>query len=204
MARVFKTTLMEPLHNLTGVLPISYMLNKVMHSYSIKLQDTAPTTKTQLSYTKISASTDLSTYNLTQISCELSLNQQSRCTSPSAQPLQGHGVSQDSVTYQYPNLISYHFIKNALWTVTHTPYISWFCHTYTIPNPSHSTSASLGGIQYTQAVLRVLITHRPYAEQSTMPCSLPYLYMKVQPSYGYNPEPYLTKYLCLHPIGTHT
>jgi hypothetical protein len=39
-------TLVEPLHNLTGVPPISYMLNKLKHSYSLKLQSTAPNAKT--------------------------------------------------------------------------------------------------------------------------------------------------------------
>jgi hypothetical protein len=47
IARVFKTTLVEPLHNLTGVPPISYVLNKLKHSYSLKLQGTAPNAKTR-------------------------------------------------------------------------------------------------------------------------------------------------------------
>ena len=46
IARVFKTTLVEPLYNLMGVLPISYVLNKLKHSYSLKLQGTAPNAKT--------------------------------------------------------------------------------------------------------------------------------------------------------------
>lgn len=33
----FKTTLVEPLHNLTRVPPISYMLPKLMHTYSLRL-----------------------------------------------------------------------------------------------------------------------------------------------------------------------
>jgi hypothetical protein len=46
IARVFKTTPVEPLHNLIGVLPISYVLNKLKHSYSLKLQGMAPNAKT--------------------------------------------------------------------------------------------------------------------------------------------------------------
>jgi hypothetical protein len=45
--RVFKMTPVEPLHNLTGVLPISYILNKLKCSYSLKLQGTAPNAKTR-------------------------------------------------------------------------------------------------------------------------------------------------------------
>jgi hypothetical protein len=47
IAGVFKTTPVEPLHNLTGVPPISYVLNKLKHSYSLKLQGTVPNAKTQ-------------------------------------------------------------------------------------------------------------------------------------------------------------
>ena len=43
---VFKTTLVEPLHNLMGIPPISYVLNKLKHSYSLKLQGTALNAKT--------------------------------------------------------------------------------------------------------------------------------------------------------------
>jgi hypothetical protein len=38
MTGVFKTTPIDPLHNLTGVPPISYVLLKLMHSYSNRLQ----------------------------------------------------------------------------------------------------------------------------------------------------------------------
>ena len=34
---MFKTTLIEPLHNLLSVLPISYMLPKLMHTYALRL-----------------------------------------------------------------------------------------------------------------------------------------------------------------------
>ena len=37
IAGVFKMTPVERLHNLIGVLPISYVLNKLKHSYSLKL-----------------------------------------------------------------------------------------------------------------------------------------------------------------------
>jgi hypothetical protein len=47
IAGVFKMTPVEPLHNLTGVPPISYVLNKLKHSYSLKLQGTAPNAKTR-------------------------------------------------------------------------------------------------------------------------------------------------------------
>src|SRR6266851_819648 len=35
---VFQTTLVEPLHNMTGIPPISYVLPKLMHAYSLRLQ----------------------------------------------------------------------------------------------------------------------------------------------------------------------
>jgi hypothetical protein len=38
MTGVFKTTPIDPLHNLTGVPPISYVLPKLMHAYSNHLQ----------------------------------------------------------------------------------------------------------------------------------------------------------------------
>jgi len=38
LTRVFRTTLTEPLHNLTGIPPISYMSPKLMHSYALRLQ----------------------------------------------------------------------------------------------------------------------------------------------------------------------
>jgi len=38
MTGIFKTTPIDPLHNLTGVPPISYVLPKLMHSYSNRLQ----------------------------------------------------------------------------------------------------------------------------------------------------------------------
>jgi hypothetical protein len=38
MMGIFETTPVKPLHNLTGVPPISYMLLKLMHSYSNQLQ----------------------------------------------------------------------------------------------------------------------------------------------------------------------
>jgi hypothetical protein len=38
MMGVFKTTPIDPLHNLTGVPPISYVLSKLMHAYSNCLQ----------------------------------------------------------------------------------------------------------------------------------------------------------------------
>ncbi len=34
---VFKTSLMEPLHNLTHIPPISYLMGKLMHAYSLRL-----------------------------------------------------------------------------------------------------------------------------------------------------------------------
>jgi hypothetical protein len=37
IAGMFKTTLIEPLHNLLSVLPISYMLPKLMHAYALRL-----------------------------------------------------------------------------------------------------------------------------------------------------------------------
>jgi len=48
MAGVFKTTSVELLHNLTSVLPISYVLNKLTHSYSLKLQGMVPNAKTRI------------------------------------------------------------------------------------------------------------------------------------------------------------
>jgi hypothetical protein len=47
IAGVFKTTPVEPLHNLTGVPPISYVLDKLKHPYSLKLQGTALNAKTR-------------------------------------------------------------------------------------------------------------------------------------------------------------
>ena len=38
MTGIFKTMPIDPLHNLTGVPPISYVLPKLMHSYSNRLQ----------------------------------------------------------------------------------------------------------------------------------------------------------------------
>jgi hypothetical protein len=38
MTGVFKTTPTDPLHNLTGVPPVSYVLSKLMHAYSNRLQ----------------------------------------------------------------------------------------------------------------------------------------------------------------------
>jgi hypothetical protein len=42
---VFKTMLIDPLHNLLGVLPISYVLPKLMHSYALRLQGLPPNAK---------------------------------------------------------------------------------------------------------------------------------------------------------------
>src|SRR6267154_5259535 len=39
---VFKTTLMEPLHNMMGIPPIPYLVNKLMHAYSNRLQGLPP------------------------------------------------------------------------------------------------------------------------------------------------------------------
>jgi len=44
---VFKITLVEPLHNLTGIPPISYFMNKLMHSYTNRLQAMAAYAKVQ-------------------------------------------------------------------------------------------------------------------------------------------------------------
>jgi hypothetical protein len=46
IAGVFKTTPVEPLHNLMGVPCIPYVLDKLKHSYSLKLQSTTPNAKT--------------------------------------------------------------------------------------------------------------------------------------------------------------
>jgi hypothetical protein len=48
MAGVFKTTPVGLLHNLTSVPPISYVLNKLTHSYSLKLQGMVPNAKTRI------------------------------------------------------------------------------------------------------------------------------------------------------------
>ena len=42
---VFHTTLVEPLHNMTGIPPISYVLPKLMHTYSLRLQGLPPEAK---------------------------------------------------------------------------------------------------------------------------------------------------------------
>ena len=42
---VFKTMPLNPLHNLLGVPPISYVLPKLMHSYDLRLQDLPPDAK---------------------------------------------------------------------------------------------------------------------------------------------------------------
>ena len=42
---VFKTMPTEPLHNLTGILPISYLLKKLMRSYSLRLKGLPPPAK---------------------------------------------------------------------------------------------------------------------------------------------------------------
>jgi len=42
---VFKTTSTEPLHNLTGIPPISYLLKKLMRSYSLRLKGLPPNAK---------------------------------------------------------------------------------------------------------------------------------------------------------------
>ena len=39
MMGVFRTTLIEPLHNLTCIPPISYLMGKLMHSYAHRLRD---------------------------------------------------------------------------------------------------------------------------------------------------------------------
>ena len=45
IAGVFKTTPIEPLHNLLGVPPISYVLPKLIHAYSLRLQGLPPDAK---------------------------------------------------------------------------------------------------------------------------------------------------------------
>jgi hypothetical protein len=42
---MFKTTPIDPLHNLLGVPPISYVLPKLMHSYTLRLQGLPPNAK---------------------------------------------------------------------------------------------------------------------------------------------------------------
>jgi hypothetical protein len=39
MMGVFRTTPIEPLHNLTRVPPIPYLIKKLMHSYTLRLRD---------------------------------------------------------------------------------------------------------------------------------------------------------------------
>jgi hypothetical protein len=45
IAGVFKTTPIDPLHNLLGILPISYLLPKLMHTYTLRLQGLPPNAK---------------------------------------------------------------------------------------------------------------------------------------------------------------
>jgi hypothetical protein len=45
IAGVFKTTPVKPLHNLLGILLISYVLPKLMHAYTLRLQGLPPTAK---------------------------------------------------------------------------------------------------------------------------------------------------------------
>ena len=45
MTGVFRTTPVKPLHNLTHVPPIPYVMNKLMHSYAHRLQDLPSSTK---------------------------------------------------------------------------------------------------------------------------------------------------------------
>jgi hypothetical protein len=45
MTGTFHTMPIEPLHNLTCVPPIPYLMNKLMHSYSHRLHNLPPTTK---------------------------------------------------------------------------------------------------------------------------------------------------------------
>jgi hypothetical protein len=45
MTRVFRTTPIEPLHNLTCVPPIPYLMDKLMHSYTHRLWDLPSSTK---------------------------------------------------------------------------------------------------------------------------------------------------------------
>ena len=45
ITRVFCMMLMEPLHNMTGIPPISYVLPKLMHTYSLRLQGLPPGAK---------------------------------------------------------------------------------------------------------------------------------------------------------------
>jgi len=42
MMGVFKTSPIEPLHNLTHVPPITYLMGKLMHSYSLRLGHLSP------------------------------------------------------------------------------------------------------------------------------------------------------------------
>ena len=47
MTGTFKMTPVDPLHNLTHVLPVCYMLQKLIHSYSNRLQGLPLNAKTQ-------------------------------------------------------------------------------------------------------------------------------------------------------------
>ncbi len=42
---VFHTTPTEPLHNMTGIPPLSYVLPKLMHAYTLRLQGLPPGAK---------------------------------------------------------------------------------------------------------------------------------------------------------------
>ena len=42
---VFKTTPIKPLHNLTRIPPIPYLMGKLMHSYTLRIQALLPNTK---------------------------------------------------------------------------------------------------------------------------------------------------------------
>ncbi len=45
ITRVFHTTPTEPLHNMTGIPPLSYILPKLMHAYTLRLQGLPPRAK---------------------------------------------------------------------------------------------------------------------------------------------------------------
>jgi len=45
IASMFKTMPIDPLHNLLGILPISYVMPKLMHAYALRLQGLPPNAK---------------------------------------------------------------------------------------------------------------------------------------------------------------
>ncbi len=72
---MFKTTPIEPLHNLIGIPPIPYLVNKLMHTYSNRLRGLPPnaTVHTVLTYDQCHYWPDYAhpTMNLTHASANL-------------------------------------------------------------------------------------------------------------------------------------